>query len=181
MNMNDRRDFYEVMTKSFGDYGKTAPVEMMEEWFEDLSDYSFFQLRGAFRAYKLENIYAPVIASIRKYANRISRESSTKVQNCQKMNGRSICGSVVFVHGLCEKCYDATRPKSFVDEMREKYLREFYERGKASDCKTPRDFANFARREMSMLPLGQVVLKHVSESFIKGHVGRSDEVVATHA
>jgi len=161
MNNGDRKDFYELMTKSFGDYGKTAPVEMMEEWFEDLIDYSFFQIRGAFRAYKLENIYAPVIASIRKYALRISRQDSKTILRCSNNFGNKICGAEIFVHGLCEICYDNKRPKSFVDLKQEENLKHFYERGKSLGCVTKKEFSDLAKDSLRIIPLGQKVLKNI--------------------
>lgn len=179
MNKNDRADFYDAMTKLFGGYGKTAAVELMEEWFEDLIDYSFFQVRGAFRAYKLENVYAPVIASIRKYANRISREASTVIQRCSNNYGRNFCGLPVFAHGHCEKCYDDKRPKNDIDSMFKKTLEELCVRANDAGYVTKAEIANFARAEMSLKPLGRMLLKNIPRAIDYSPVATVKAVPAT--
>jgi hypothetical protein len=164
MNPQDRGDFYEVMTKLFGNYGKTTTVEMMEEWFEDLIDFTFFQVKNAFKSYHRENTYPPLIASIRKYAMNIPRIPSTNIESCKNIINSHACGKEAFVHGLCANCYNLNRPKNDTDKLREENLKDIYAQAKSNGCMSARDIANFVRKRMRLSPLGQILLNHVQKT-----------------
>ena len=164
MIITDREDFADSMIRCFQNYRANISKEMVDEWFKELKQYPLYNIKKAFAKYiNEEEKFPPTRATIIKFAKMqfgIDKAESKSELGCVNMLGDKNCGKEILVHQHCEECYDAKRPKSFVDQIRETRLAEWIARAKADGCETDREVADWSRKQMGMSPLGQLFLKN---------------------
>lgn len=158
------------MMSCFQNYRANIEPAMIDDWFESkLFGFPFLIVKKAFSNYTddYKNKFPPQRGQIIQVAYQLvsgERILSGEKNGCVNLIVGMRCGEEVLVHGHCESCYDAKRPKNHTDLVRETRLREWIGKAKSEGCVTDREIADWSKNKIGLLPLGQVFLKYCENS-----------------
>jgi len=170
MITTDKKDFARAMIACFQNYRANIAPEMIDDWFKSkLFGFPFFTVEKAFSHYvdDYKNKFPPQRGQIIKIA--YSLISGERVEESQKNGCVNLivgfqCGEEIYVHGYCESCYEAKRPKTFVDLKMKKSLEELIEKAKADGCVTEKEIGDWSKKQLGLSEMGRVILSLTDEN-----------------
>lgn len=162
MIISDKKDFSDVMIRCFQNYRANISKDMIDEWFEELKQFPFFNIKKAFTKYTNEvEKFPPTRATIIKFSKMqfgIEKEEYRNQLGCINMIGDKNCGKYILVHQHCEECYELRRPKNDVDLKIIEQQKKDRENAIAASCVTEKDFGDYAKKQLRSSAVGKLII-----------------------